>query len=88
MKTFIKIILGVAVIAGICYGLNELRKSKEPEHHPEIIRPVRTVRLQGGNESFTRRYFGTVQGGRRADLSFRVSGTLSRINVEKGSSVK
>ena len=88
MKTFIKIILGVAVIAGICYGLNELRKSKDPEHHPEIIRPVRTVRLQGGNESFTRRYFGTVQGGRRADLSFRVSGTLSRINVEKGSSVK
>ncbi len=88
MKTLLKIIVGIAVIAGICYGLNEFRQSQEPEHHPEIIRPVRTIRLQGGNESFTRRYFGTVQGGRRADLSFRVSGTLNRINVEKGSSVK
>ena len=36
----------------------------------------------------TRRYFGTVQGGKRADLSFRVSGTLSKINAEKGASVK
>ena len=88
MKTIIKIIFGVAVIAGICYGLNEYRKTQIPETQPEIIRPVRTVRLQGGNESFTRRYFGTVQGGKRADLSFRVSGTLNRINVEKGSSVK
>ena len=88
MKTIIKIIFGIAITAGICYGLSEFRQSQTPEPQPEIVRPVRTVTLTGGHDSFTRRYFGTVQGSRRADLSFRVSGTLSRINVENGASVK
>lgn len=88
MKHIIKILLGIAVIAAVCYGLNEFRNSQTPPTQPEIIRPVRTIRLQGGNESFTRRYFGVVQGGKRADLSFRVSGTLQKINAEKGSEVK
>ena len=88
MKHLIRIVLGIALIAGICYGLNILRQEKDPEPEVEIVRPVRTVRLQGGKDSFTRRYFGTVQGGRRADLSFRVPGTLRRINADKGSSVK
>ena len=88
MKHVIRIILGIAIIAGICYGLNILRQEEEILPEPEIIRPVRTIRLQGGNEAFSRRYFGTVQGGKRADLSFRVSGTLSKIYVEKGEHVK
>ena len=88
MKTIIKIIIGVAVIAGIVYGLNEFRKAQAPESQPEIVRPVRTITLKNGRETFTRRYFGTVQGSRRADLSFRVSGTLNKINVENGASVR
>ena len=88
MKHFIKILLGILIIAGVCYGLSTFREQKAPEPEPEIVRPVRTTRLQGGRDSFTRRYFGTVQGSKRADLSFRVSGTLSKINAEKGASVK
>ena len=88
MKHFIKIVIGILVIAGICYGLHTLREQQAPEPEPEIVRPVRVIRLQGSGESFTRRYFGTVQGGKRADLSFRVSGTLNRVNVEKGAAVK
>ncbi len=88
MKHFIRITIGILIIAGICYGLSTFREQQAPEPEPEIVRPVRTTRLQGGRDSFTRRYFGTVQGARRADLSFRVSGTLSSINVEKGASVK
>ena len=88
MKAFIKFILGAAIIAGICYGLNTFREKQKAEPEPEVIRPVRTITLQGGKDSFTRKYFGTVQGGKRADLSFRVSGTLNKINVEKGASVK
>lgn len=88
MKHIIRILLGAAVIAGICYGLNTLREQKAAEPEPEIIRPVRTITLQGGRDSMVRRYFGTVQGGRRADLSFRVSGTLNKVNAEKGASVK
>lgn len=88
MKHFIRITIGILIIAGICYGLTTFREQNTPEPEPEIVRPVRTTRLQGGRDSFTRRYFGTVQGSKRADLSFRVSGTLSSINVEKGASVK
>ena len=88
MKTFFKIVLGIAIIAGICYGLNTLREKKQAEPEPEVIRPVRTVTLRGQGETFKRRYFGTVQGSKRADLSFRVSGTLNKINVEKGANVK
>ena len=88
MKHIIKILIGVLVIAGAYYGLDTLRGPQEPLPEPEVVRPVRTIRLQGGGSAFTRRYFGTVQGGRRADLSFRVSGTLRRINVDKGASVR
>ena len=88
MKHVIRIVLGIAIIAGICYGLNVLREKRHSEPEPEIVRPVRTVRLHGGTALFTRRYFGTVQGGKRADLSFRVPGTLRNINVDKGASVK
>ncbi len=88
MKHAVKILLGTIIVAGICYGLNTLRREKAPEQEQEIIRPVRTITLQGGRDSMTRRYFGTVQGGKRADLSFRVSGTLSKVNVEKGAAVK
>jgi len=88
MKTIINIIIGAAIVAGICYGLNEFRQSKDSEPFTEIVRPVRTITLTNGRETFTRRYFGTVQGSRRADLSFRVSGTLNHINVENGASVR
>ncbi len=88
MKNFIKILIGVIIIAGICYGLNAFRQKKESKPEPEIIRPVRTVTIQDGSGAITRRYFGTVQGGKRADLSFRVSGTLRSINAENGTNVK
>ena len=88
IKNLLKILIGIFIIAGVCYGLNTLRENKKSEIEQEIIRPVRTVTLKGGNSSFNRRYFGTVQGGKRADLSFRVPGTLNKINVEKGAAVK
>ena len=88
MKHFIKIIIGIIIIAGVYYALDSMRNQKESQIEPEIIRPVRTITLNGSKDSFRRRYFGTVQGGKRADLSFRVSGTLNKIYVEKGTNVK
>ncbi len=88
MKNFFKIIIGISIIAAICYGLNLLRKNEEKISEPEIIRPVRTFVIQNNSNNMLRHYFGTVQGGKRADLSFRVSGTLNKILVEKGASVK
>lgn len=88
MKHIIRILLGIAIIAGICYGLTTFRENHETQPEPETVRPVRTIRLHSGGETFTRKYFGTVQGGRRAELSFRVSGTLNKIYAEKGVNVK
>ena len=88
MKHIIKILLCTAIIAGAYYWFSTLQEQQEPSPEPEVVRPVRTITLKGGGSSFSRKYFGTVQGSRRAELSFRVSGTLSRIYAEKGASVK
>ncbi|MBQ7578434.1 MAG: efflux RND transporter periplasmic adaptor subunit [Synergistaceae bacterium] len=88
MKHIIKFLVGAALVAGILYGFNTLRTKQESQPEPEIIRPVRTITLQDSGASFNRHYFGTVQGGKRADLSFRVAGTLNDIKVEKGAHVK
>ncbi len=88
MKNFLKIVLEIAVIAGMIFGVAALKKEKTVEPEEEIIRPVRTIILSGGSGTGTRRYFGTLQGGRRVDLSFRVSGPIKKILVDKGVSVK
>ena len=88
MKYIIKFLLGIIIIIGVFYGLDTFKEEQSQEPEQEIIRPVRAIKLQGSGDNFTRRYFGTVQGGRRADLSFKVGGTLNQINYEKGSAVK
>lgn len=88
MKHIIKFLVLAALVVGIVYGFNTLREKKESQPEPEIIRPVRTMTLQNSGSTFNRHYFGTVQGGKRADLSFRVPGTLNNIQVEKGEHVK
>ncbi len=88
MKHIIKFLVVAALVAGILYGFNTLRAKKESLPEPEIIRPVRTMIIKDSSSTFNRHYFGTVQGGKRADLSFRVAGTLNNIQVEKGAHVK
>lgn len=78
---------GACVVLAVCAGIGALRMGKVSEAEPEVIRPVRTVSLKGGGDG-AKRYFGTVQGARRVDLSFRVSGPLKQVLVEKGASVK
>ena len=88
MRKFLKIAAGLCAVAAVCFWLGMLREERAAEPEPEIIRPVRTVTLGGGGGEGLRRYFGTLQGGRRVELSFRVSGPLKTIAVEKGASVK
>ncbi len=88
MRKFLKIAAGLCAVAAVCFWLGMLREKKAAEPEPEIIRPVRTVTRGGGGGEGVRRYFGTLQGGKRVELSFRVSGPLKTIAVEKGASVK
>ena len=87
MKKLLNVIVLAAMVAGAYYGLEFFRKQKAEEVKPEIIRPVKTVTLGKGEEGVWR-YYGTLQGGKRVDLSFRVSGPLKQILVDKGASVK
>ncbi|MBR1672011.1 MAG: efflux RND transporter periplasmic adaptor subunit [Fretibacterium sp.] len=88
MRKFLKFAAGLCVVAAVCFGLGSLREEGASAPEPEVVRPVRTVTLGGGGDDGIRRYFGTLQGGKRVDLSFRVSGPLRTIAVEKGASVK
>lgn len=87
MKKLLNVIVLAAMVAGAYYGLEFFRKQKADEAKPEIIRPVKTVTL-GKGEGGVWRYYGTLQGGKRVELSFRVSGPLKQILVDKGESVK
>ena len=82
------LVLGFCLIVAICLGIGTFRIREAGENAPETVRPVRTVTLEGGGAEGVKQYFGTVQGARRAALSFRVSGPLKTIRVEKGASVK
>lgn len=83
-------VAGLCAILAVGWGIGAFLKQKasEAEPEPEVIRPVKTVRLNGRAGGTAKRYFGTVRGSRRVDLSFRVSGPLKRVLVEKGASVK
>ena len=88
MKRLIEIIILVGLVFGAYKGL-ELMRSKDTElPQKEVIRPVKTVTLRSNGKGGLWQYYGTLQGGRRVDLSFRVSGPVRSINVEKGASVR
>ena len=88
MKKFIEIIILAGLVFGAYRGL-ELMRSKEAEvPQKELVRPVKTVTLRSNGRGGLWQYYGTLQGGRRVDLSFRVSGPVRSIQVDKGASVR
>ena len=88
MRKFFSIIVLVGIVAGAYYGLEILRSQKEEITKAEVIRPVKTVMINSGGNGGVWHYYGTLQGGRRVDVSFRVSGPIKTIKVDKGASVK
>ncbi len=88
MGKLIKIIVAIAIIFGAYQGLEYMKAQKPQVEEKEVIRPVKTVTLSNNGEGGIWKYYGTLQGGRRVDLSFRVSGPIRQIAVDKGASVK
>ena len=60
--TLVKVIAGLAVIAGVCVGLERFKSQPQEKQEQEIVRPVKTVRLKNAGSEKAQRYFGTVQG--------------------------
>ena len=88
MKRLIEIVILVGLVFGAYKGLEFMRSKNEEVQQKEVIRPVKTLTLRSNGNGGLWQYYGTLQGGRRVDLSFRVSGPIRNINVEKGASVK
>ncbi len=88
MKRLIEIIILVGLVFGAYKGLELMRGQEEEAPKKEVIRPVKTVTLRSNGKGGLWQYYGTLQGGRRVDLSFRVSGPIRNIRVDKGASVK
>ena len=88
MKRLIEIIILAGLVFGAYRGLELMRSNNAELPQKEVIRPVKTVTLRSNGKGGLWRYYGTLQGGRRVDLSFRVSGPVRSIKVDKGASVK
>ena len=88
MKRLIEIIILAGLVFGAYKGLEFMRGQKPEVPQKEVIRPVKTVTLRSNGKGGLWQYYGTLQGGKRVDLSFRVSGPISSIKVDKGASVK
>ena len=88
MKRLIEMIVLAGLIFGAYRGLEIMRGQKEEVPQKEVVRPVKTVTLRSNGKGGLWQYYGTLQGGRRVDLSFRVSGPIRSIRVDKGASVK
>lgn len=88
MKRLIEILILAGIVFGAYRGLEIMRSKKAELPQKEVIRPVKTVTLRSNGKGGLWQYYGTLQGGKRVDLSFRVSGPIRSINVEKGASVK
>lgn len=88
MKKFFGVIVLLGIVAGAYFCLEKLRDQKEEVQKAEIIRPVKTVKLISNGYGGVWHYYGTLQGGKRVELSFRVSGPIKSIEVDKGESVK
>ncbi|MBQ7193876.1 MAG: efflux RND transporter periplasmic adaptor subunit [Synergistaceae bacterium] len=88
MKRLIEIIILAGLVFGAYRGLEFMRGQKEEVPQKELVRPVKTVTLRSNGKGGLWQYYGTLQGGKRVDLSFRVSGPVKSIQVDKGASVK
>ncbi len=61
---------------------------EEPPQKPEVIRPVKILKVQDTAQIMTQGFPGTVRASKRAVLSFKVSGPLVELPVEEGQFVK
>jgi multidrug efflux pump subunit AcrA (membrane-fusion protein) len=77
------VVLTVSMLAALsaCGGPAE-------ETPPPPVRPVKLFTVEGTGGAALRRFPGAISASQRAELSFRVNGTLQEIPVKEGDKVK
>lgn len=54
---------------------------------PEVVRPVKTMLIEAPAEAGVRQFPGRIDANRKAELAFRVPGTVHKITVKEGDAV-
>jgi RND family efflux transporter MFP subunit len=86
-KKVISSVLGLVVVAAAVYSVVFMDWEKAPPEEEEIVRPLKTVVVQGGQSHRTYRYLGVIEAADEVALSFDVSGALMALDVKKGDRV-
>ncbi len=73
----------VVALSGVC----ALSACQEQAPVEEVIRPVRTVIARAGAAERIRSFSGVAEAGQESSLSFKVAGTVSRVEVAVGAEV-
>jgi RND family efflux transporter MFP subunit len=86
------VLLGIAVTALlVCGGAVRVGWNAVDGwlHPPEpVVRPVRAMVVQSGGGAFDKTFTGVTRAGEEAQLSFKVAGSVSRVVVQVGSTVR
>jgi RND family efflux transporter MFP subunit len=79
-----------SIIACGLFVATALSGCTEPEPPPvaDVARPVKTFVVAGENAGGTRNFPARIEAAQRADLSFRVSGTVQELPVKEGDRLK
>ena len=54
----------------------------------EALRPVRYVQVRSGNSATSNEFSGVAQSANQSNLSFRVSGNITALDVKEGETVR
>jgi RND family efflux transporter MFP subunit len=87
-KKMLGSVVGLAVMAAAIYSVVFMDWDKTPPEEEELIRPLKTVVVQGGQVEQTYKYLGVVEAADEVALSFDVSGALMSLQVKKGDRVE
>lgn len=63
-------------------------RDKEEKEVVEVVKPVKFITVEAGQETLAMSLPGRVRAARRSELSFKVSGDLSKLPIEEGQVIK
>lgn len=78
---FFCFLMSILLVFGGC-------RDKEEKKVVEIVKPVKFITVQAGQKNLAMSLPGRVRAARRSELSFKVSGDLSKLPIEEGQVIK
>ena len=81
-------LVGLVVVGAAIYSVMFMDWEKDAAEPVELVRPLKTVVVQGGQSHRTYHYLGVIEAADEVALSFDVSGALMSLNIKKGDRVE